>query len=382
MHKAGVTVSNISNFGALAERALAELAATHELATAVVPYSAERASNKAIGSLDPSKLTYLSADQKALLVSLLRSFADQLVLAAEAAEAGETHITVTTQLNDASGTTPSFESAPGGGVQVRIPDPEVAYLVGDALQAVVKASVEHDVLLGRGILALQISIFELFVGDTAKITFRKNKAALRRSDHEFTLEQLEEFETIEEARESLINKRVDTLISGGIDEWTRWLERKDHNVQISSILPCWNQVREVVARRNLLVHRGGRVDSRYLSVAKRAVDDAGLPDVGSTLTASTDYLKSSADYLSSAAIAITLLLSTQLPAIQQRGRRPLACRPAVRTTAARSTGRCRLIDRPRKHHQRPKGAAAPSKGPLVAGRHGYRSRGQGPCCRS
>jgi hypothetical protein len=70
-------------------------------------------------------------------------------------------------------------------------------------------------------------------------------------------------------------------------------------VDIRSLTPHWTQVEEVLARRNAIVHRGGRVDLRYLAATNRAE----TPD-GESLDVDERYLARSVDAL--AALAIVL----------------------------------------------------------------------------
>ncbi|MFF2477062.1 hypothetical protein [Streptomyces sp. NPDC058066] len=149
----------------------------------------------------------------------------------------------------------------------------------------------QDVLLRKSLLVSAISTFEVLFGQLARTIYSINTSSLNDSDHSFTLQELAEFDTLDDAREYLIEKRVSTLLRDSIDGWEKWLKRACGGVSMESLPVFWPLVRESFARRNLLVHTGGVVNQLYLSVvAKLGLPDSVSIKPGARLDVDEEYL--------------------------------------------------------------------------------------------
>jgi hypothetical protein len=156
---------------------------------------------------------------------------------------------------------------------VNISSPEVSAI----LSAMVMRTSHHIFAPDKGEMIAQalitsiVSAFGILIGAIARHSFAINKAALEKSDHEFTLEELSKYDSIEEARNELISRRVDALLGGGVDDWSSWCKRV-LQFELPSLTSYWPAVREIFARRNIIVHNEGRVNKRYLAAA----EDSGI----------------------------------------------------------------------------------------------------------
>jgi len=179
--------------------------------------------------------------------------------------------------------------------QIRINSPEVSAIVS----AMVGRTLHHifapdkSELIAQAIVGLLVSSFGALIGSVARHSFKVNKVALEKSEHEFTLEELSKYDSIDEARNELINRRVDALLGGGVNDWSSWCKRV-LQFDLPSLTSDWPVMREIFARRNIIVHNSGRVNNRYLV----AVEDSGvsLPKdtkVGSEVETGKEYVDSS-----------------------------------------------------------------------------------------
>lgn len=94
-----------------------------------------------------------------------------------------------------------------------------------------------------------------------------------------------------------VSSRVERLLRGGIPRWRGWL-REGLGCDISIAPGDLARASEILARRNLFVHHGGVVSSRYRS----AIPDA--PPIGTRLIADAAYARE--------ALATLALLGTQI----------------------------------------------------------------------
>lgn len=178
--------------------------------------------------------------------------------------------------------------------EVDVKSPEVMAIISAVLGRRLHHFVAPDrsELVRRAMVAALISSFEVLVGSIARHALTINKAALEKTEHEFTLEELSKYDSIDEARGELINRRVEALLLGSVDEWSKWCKRV-LGFELSALTSDWPTVREVFARRNIIVHNAGFVNRRYLDAAEAS--GIALPEgirIGDALNTGEDYLNS------------------------------------------------------------------------------------------
>ncbi|NUV80290.1 hypothetical protein [Streptomyces sp. CAI-155] len=148
--------------------------------------------------------------------------------------------------------------------------------------------------LRRSLLVTAVSNFEILFGKLAQEIYAVNKSALNDSEYSFSLQELAQFDSLEDAREFLAERRVSALMRDSVDGWDKWLGKAVKGASMADTPVNWPVTREVFARRNLLVHNGGIVNQIYLSIASR-LDEKGKPNVEIG-----DNLKVDAEYFSTA----------------------------------------------------------------------------------
>ncbi|MGV9237492.1 hypothetical protein, partial [Streptomyces nigra] len=144
--------------------------------------------------------------------------------------------------------------------------------------------------LRKSLLVTAVSNFEILFGKLAQEIYKTNKSALNDSDYSFTLQELAQFDSLEDAREFLIERRVSALMRESVDGWDRWLGKSVKGASMADTPVDWPVTREVFARRNLLVHNGGTVNQIYLSIVSRLDNSphAGAK-IGSKLKVEAEY---------------------------------------------------------------------------------------------
>lgn len=127
------------------------------------------------------------------------------------------------------------------------------------------------------------------------------------SEHAFTLNELMKFNTIDEARHILIERKIDSLMAEGIEGWEKRLEKSDIGITVRTTVQDWNSVREIFARRNIFVHNESKVNHRYLAILNNLrISWSEQPNLGATLTVSPEYFSRSTEVLTDAALNLTI----------------------------------------------------------------------------
>jgi len=143
----------------------------------------------------------------------------------------------------------------------------------------------------QSFLAALVSRYDALLGGLVRGLFRLRPEALKSSERVFTFAQLAEFESIDSAREFVLEKEVEALLRKSHPEQFEWLEKK-FEIQLRKDLPAWPAFVEITERRNLFVHADGVVSSQYLSNCRvEGVELDPKVKVGTVLTVNETYFR-------------------------------------------------------------------------------------------
>jgi hypothetical protein len=123
-------------------------------------------------------------------------------------------------------------------------------------------------IIPSSLLVSLVSQFDSFIGKLIKEIFQVKPEILSSSEKSLTFARLLELKSIEDARDSLIEKEVDTILRDSHTDHFIWLENK-LGIPMRKDLSIWQDFIELTERRNLFVHSDGIVSNQYLSVCKQ-----------------------------------------------------------------------------------------------------------------
>jgi len=135
-----------------------------------------------------------------------------------------------------------------------------------------------------------MSNVEWFFSEILHAYFSSYPAATETEEKTLSLEDLNRFGGIEEARDYVIEKKVEHIMRGSFQDWIDTLKKKP-KLTMSYLDPVIDKINEVQRRRNLLVHNDGIVNRIYLSDLSDELRE-GL-NIGDNITVELDYLNSS-----------------------------------------------------------------------------------------
>ena len=117
------------------------------------------------------------------------------------------------------------------------------------------------------ILAL-ISHYDAYLAELLKAIYYLKPEILSGSDKTLTFSELSEFNSIEDAREFIVERETESTLRESHAKQFEMLEKK-FNVKLRSGLDIWPAFIELTERRNLFTHSGGKVSRQYLIVCKK-----------------------------------------------------------------------------------------------------------------
>lgn len=138
--------------------------------------------------------------------------------------------------------------------------------------------------------AMLTSAVGVFEGHLAKVVeeyYRAAPEALhtlpKESSKEFSLRELQDLGSIEDAVEIAIERRVTKLMFGSLADWKRFFSERMH-IDLGPLSGDWGKFTEIVERRHCIVHNQARASRRYCA-SNHSVE------VGETLHATPSYVQ-------------------------------------------------------------------------------------------
>jgi hypothetical protein len=120
----------------------------------------------------------------------------------------------------------------------------------------------------RSFLTSIVSHYDAFLGALLRSLFYLRPELLNASERQLTFKELTEFSSLDEAREYLVEKEVESVVRNSHDDQFKWMENR-FKVELRKDLPSWPTFIEVMERRNLFVHSNGVVSTQYLRVCSQ-----------------------------------------------------------------------------------------------------------------
>ncbi|GHD75508.1 hypothetical protein GCM10007164_27600 [Luteimonas padinae] len=143
-------------------------------------------------------------------------------------------------------------------------------------------------LLSRSLFMQIFCEFDAFIGRLLKAIYLKSDSLLRGISREISLVELLEFDSVEAASKSMLEREVDSFRRDSYIEQFGQLERK-FGIPLKKFAE-WPEFVEFGQRRNFFAHNDGVVTDHYLSVCKREGGDVSSLVPGERLSVSPAYL--------------------------------------------------------------------------------------------
>lgn len=146
-------------------------------------------------------------------------------------------------------------------------------------------------IIQRNFIVSLISQFDAYIGSLIRKKFIIRPELLNNSDKNLTFSKLVEYNSIEELKEYIVEKEIESVLRDSHTNQFKWLENKLGMV-LTKDLPSWSTFIELTERRNLFVHSNGIISNQYLSVCKKnEVNFYEDINIGDKLEVTNDYFE-------------------------------------------------------------------------------------------
>lgn len=169
-------------------------------------------------------------------------------------------------------------------------------------------------ILPRNFIVSIVSQYDAFLGELVRTLYQVNPNIIRSSEKEIKTEDLFNYESIEELKNHIVDKEVDSLLREEHLEQLKILERKisivtGKDFTLTSDLPVLPFFVELTQRRNLFVHTNGLITRQYLEVKNKwKFKTECKGDINEELTASPEYCEKAYEVLFEMAVKLTHVL--------------------------------------------------------------------------
>lgn len=156
-----------------------------------------------------------------------------------------------------------------------------------------------------------ISQYDAFLTRLLRAVYEIKPDVLNGSERNLTFSQLVEMNSIENAREFIIDKEIDTVLRKSHSEQFDYLE-KHIGLKLREKLPIWQKFIEITERRNLLVHCDGVVSNQYIKNCTEQKCNIEKIEVGGRLGVEPKYFSEAYECLYEIATKLTHTLWRKL----------------------------------------------------------------------
>jgi len=146
-------------------------------------------------------------------------------------------------------------------------------------------------LIHRSFLTSQISQYDAYLGRLIRLIYYVRPEKLNASEKQITFKELVQYGSIEEARERLIEREVDSVVRKSHEDQIAWIT-ENLKLPIASFVPELPTFIEIAQRRHLFVHCDGVVSAPYIKNCTGA--GVNLPAeiaIGHQLEVTKEYLE-------------------------------------------------------------------------------------------
>jgi len=128
------------------------------------------------------------------------------------------------------------------------------------------ATISHRVVPQTFLVSL-VSQYDAFLGSLISYILFSKPEILNSSDRKINFAQLSDFDSIEEAREYIVEKEVEDILRDSHSDHFDWMEN-NFSVPLRKGLESWPDFIEITQRRHLFVHADGNISRQYISVCE------------------------------------------------------------------------------------------------------------------
>ena len=163
-------------------------------------------------------------------------------------------------------------------------------------------------VLPRSLQVALVSQYDAFLGNLLRSLINLRPELLKASGTTLTFAELTQFGSLDDARDFVLEKEIETMLRKSHADQFTFLENK-FDIELRKDLPEWPAFVELTERRNLFVHADGVVSNQYLANCREhGVQLEKDARAGKQLDISPEYFRTSYHTLYQIAVKLSQVL--------------------------------------------------------------------------
>lgn len=158
-------------------------------------------------------------------------------------------------------------------IEFKVDSNEKANKIAYLLKGLPRVPHPQTQLLYKSSFVMLICYFDFLISDLIHYYYRTYPQNLPGKELTISLSELELCSDVEDARDSLINKKIDSVLYGSLESQKNYFSN-DLRINIAKDHINWAAINEAVERRNIIVHNNSIINRRYL----QNIDLSAVPD--------------------------------------------------------------------------------------------------------
>ena len=152
-----------------------------------------------------------------------------------------------------------------------------------------------------------ISSYDFFLSRLLTVVFTQKPEIVLTSDKKISYSELVTYNSLDDARDTIINREVESIIRESHHSQFDIMEAK-FGISLRKNLTVWPKFVELCERRNLFTHTGGVVSQQYLATCSSFRYDTKEVRVGQRLTIDPEYFRSAVKIIFEIGIKLCFVL--------------------------------------------------------------------------
>lgn len=132
-------------------------------------------------------------------------------------------------------------------------------------------SISHKIHIEKAVLFNLISYLEQSLSDVSHIILKEHPEILQLNDKNLTFDEIKKCDSLDDAKEFLVSQEIEKLLFKPLSDFFDFFEKKVFKIEFSNLSKFRNELIEIKERRNLLIHNGGIVNSKYLNTVEKSL---------------------------------------------------------------------------------------------------------------
>ncbi|NCA93764.1 MAG: hypothetical protein EOM84_01155 [Sphingobacteriia bacterium] len=153
----------------------------------------------------------------------------------------------------------------------------------------------HQIHIEKAVLFNLVSYLEQSFSDICHAILRTHPQILSLNEKSLTFDEISKCSNLEEAKDFLISEEIEKMLFKPLSSFLDFFEKTMFKIEFPNLKMFRQEIIEIKERRNLLIHNGGVVNTKYINCVDKKLQEKYKIEVGKKIGLGKKYLEESID---------------------------------------------------------------------------------------